>query len=300
VGDWVSLHHHTTYSYLDGYGSPEEHVAASADLGMAAQVVTEHGNVTSHVPHEKACKAAGIKPIFGVELYTGAVDEATRSRYKWHLTVLAENQTGYANLLRLVSRGWAEGFYFEPTVSGEMLAEHSEGLVVLSGCSGSKMACDLLGGKGVEHHDADLAAARGTAERFKTLLGDRFYLEAQAFPELERTQAINQAWEQLSGELDIPLVITGDVHYPKPEDSRMQTVLHAIDRGGKGKHVTFESMERSWGYDVKLTGFTDSIILQKAIASGLSSRMARAAIGATADIASRCTVEIPKLKDLIV
>src|SRR4051794_41142188 len=120
MGNWASLHHHSTYSYLDGYGTPEQHVKAAADLGMPALALTEHGNVSSHVKLEQAAKKHGIKPIFGCELYTGAVDEENRSRWKWHLTVLAENQVGYQNLLRLVSEGWKQGFYFEPTVSGEM------------------------------------------------------------------------------------------------------------------------------------------------------------------------------------
>jgi DNA polymerase-3 subunit alpha len=297
MGLFSSLHHHTTYSYLDGYGTPEQHARAAADLGMGAYAATEHGNVTSHVRHEQACKEVGIKPIFGVELYTGAVDEATRSRFKWHLTVLAENQVGYANLLRLVSRGWSpDHFYYEPTVSGEDLVEFSEGLVVLSGCSGSKMACDLLGGKGEELHAAELGGARATAERFKALLGDRFYLEAQAFPELERTKAINQNWQRLSEQTGIPLVVTGDVHYPKAEDNTMQTILHAVDRGGANN--TYEKQARSWGYDIKLTTFTDKKILKRLQATGLTGSQAEAALQTTADIAGRCNVTIPKLKDL--
>ena len=131
---FVSTHHHTTFSYLDGYGTPEDHARRAAELGMTHLALTEHGNVTSHVQHERACAKYDIEPIFGVELYTGGVAEGDRSRRKNHLTVLAEDQTGYKNLLTLVSRGWSEGFYHEPTVSGEMFAENYEGLVVLSGC----------------------------------------------------------------------------------------------------------------------------------------------------------------------
>lgn len=296
MGTFVSLHHHTTFSYLDGYGTPDQHAKAVADIGMPAYAATEHGNVTSHVKHEQACQAQGIKPIFGVELYTGGIDDETKSRWKWHLTVLAENAEGYRNLLRLVSRGWAEGFYYEPTVSGEMLAEHAEGLLVLSGCSGSKMACDLLGGKGVQPHDVDYSAARATAERFRSVLGDRFYLEAQAFPELERTRNINQAWEKLSVETGIPLVVTGDVHYPKPEDAEMQAVLHAVDRGGKNN--TVEKQMRSWGYDIKLAPFTDKVIRKKLLSTGLSRFAVDRALKTSAEIADRATVTLPKLKDL--
>jgi DNA polymerase-3 subunit alpha len=296
MGKFASLHHHTTFSYLDGYGTPEQHAQGAADLGMSAFAVTEHGNVTSHVKHERACAAFGVKPLFGCELYTGAVDE-DRSRFKWHLTVLAQNDVGYSNLLRLVSAGWnPESFYYEPTVSGSMLADYSEGLIVLSGCSGSKMACDLLGGKGVPAHSPDYRSALDTALRFRDLLGDRFYLEAQAFPELERTRSINQAWQRISDRTGIPLVVTGDVHYPKASDSKMQTILHAVDRGGADN--TYEKQARSWGYNVKLTTFADKAILKKLRASGMSRADAERALLMSAEIADRCTVTLPKLKEL--
>lgn len=292
---YVSLHHHSTYSYMDGYGTPEQHVQRAADLGMGSLALTEHGNVSSHVRLEKAALKAGIKPIFGVELYTGAVDEERRGKYKWHLTVLAENQTGYKNLLELVSRGWAEGFYYEPTVSGDMLAEHSDGLVVLSGCAGSKLVCDLLGGKGVEEHEADYLAARKTAERFQSLLGDRYYLEAQTFPELDRTRNTNEAIERISAETGIELVATGDVHYPKPEDSDMQVILHAAGRGNN----TFEKQAQSWGYDIKLTSpLSDKKVIERLRATGLSKRSAEQALANAATIGQRATVTLPKAQRL--
>src|SRR6185312_1704667 len=97
VGEWASLHHHTTFSYMDGFGQPEVHVQRAAELEIPALAFTEHGNVTSHIKLEKAAKAAGIKPIFGCELYTGGVGEAA-SQTKWHLTALAQNGIGLQNL----------------------------------------------------------------------------------------------------------------------------------------------------------------------------------------------------------
>jgi DNA polymerase III subunit alpha len=288
---YVSLHHHSTYSYMDGYGTPETHVQRAADLGMGALALTEHGNVSSHVRLEKAALKAGVKPIFGCELYTGAVDDEGRSKFKWHLTVLAENQTGYRNLLELVSRGWEEGFYYEPTVSGDMLAEHSEGLIVLSGCAGSKIVCDLLGGKGVAEHDADYRAARDTAARFKSLLGDRYYLEAQTFPELDRTRHTNEALSRIAAELSIPIVATGDVHYPKPDDSDMQVILHAAGRGNK----SFEFQQQSWGYDIKLAPpLSDAKVIERLRATGLSKLAAEQALAQAATIGERCNVTLPK------
>src|SRR4051794_15153802 len=99
---------------MDGFGMPEAHVNQTAALGQRAQAVTEHGNVTSHVKHEQACQQAGIKPLFGLEAYTGPVGEE-QSRFKWHLTLLAETQEGYRNLLRATSQGW-DDFYYEPTI----------------------------------------------------------------------------------------------------------------------------------------------------------------------------------------
>lgn len=295
MGEFVSLHHHTTYSYMDGFGQPEDHVKAAADLDMGAIAWTEHGNVTSHVAGERASQKAGIKSIFGCELYTGPVGEDA-SRYKWHLTVLAQNEIGLSNLNALVSEGWADGFYYEPTVSGEMLAARSEGLIVLSGCSGSKMACDLLGGKGVKDHPPDYAAAKATALRFKDLFGDRFFLEAQAFPELERTQNINRAWRQMSKEIGVPVVVTGDVHYPRPKDNEMQVMLHAIDRGGRNN--TVEKQMQGWGYDIKLTSFTDKIIREKLMATGFTKEEAKAAIKVSRDIANGINFSMPKLQEL--
>lgn len=296
MSKFVSLHRHSTFSYLDGFGQPDEHVKRAADLEMPAVTLTEHGNVTSHVKLERAAKEQGIKPIFGCELYTGPVDDESRSRFKWHLTVLAMNDAGLRNLYALVSRGWEEGFYYEPTVSGSMLAEHHEGLVVLSGCSGSLLACDLLGGKGRPAHDADLDAAMATASRFKNLLGDRYFLELQAFPELERTRAINQSYATISERLGIPMVVTTDVHYPKPEDNTMQILLHAVDRGGRNN--TFEKQQQSWGYDIRLTDHPDDVLLKRLRKTGLTYAQSMAAIQTSADIASLCNVTLPKLKDL--
>lgn len=287
---YVSLHHHSTYSYMDGFGTPEQHVDRAVELGMSALAFTEHGNVSSHVRLEKAATKAGIKPIFGCELYTGGVGDR-KSQSKWHLTVLAENEIGYQNLMRLVTLGWAEGFYFEPTVSSEMLADYSEGLIVLSGCTGSKMSTDLIGGKGRPEHDADLRAAERTAVKFRSLLGDRFYLEAQAFPGLDKSCVINQNWQRISERTGIPMVATGDVHYPRPDDSDMQVILHAAGRGNN----TFEKQQQGWGYDIKLTDpLSDAAIIKSMRDTGLSKAHAERAVNNAAEIAARCNVVLPK------
>lgn len=289
---FCSLHSHTTFSYGDGYGLPATHVERVAELGGEALAVTEHGNVSSYVQHEKAAIKAGVKPLFGCEIYTAA----GRDRRKWHLTVLAENQVGYRNLMRLVSRSYAEGFYFWPTVSGQMLADHSEGLVVLSGCADSMLACDLLGGKGRELHEdrPDMATARRTVERFRDLFGDRYYLEVQAFPELERTRILNQAYAELSDRTGVPLAATCDVHYPLPSDNEMQKILHPALRGG-----TVEQAEAEWEYGIRLTyPDSDTEVIDRLQSTGLSKRAAAEAVWRTFDVGQRCTVELPKAEPL--
>lgn len=293
---YVSLHHHSTFSFLDGYQLPETHVRRAAELNMSAIALTEHGNISSHVQLEKAAREHGVKPIFGCELYTGPVESERRRQRKNHLTILAEDQEGYRNVLRLVSKGWSEGFYYEPTVSGAMLAEHSEGLVVLSGCQGSLLATSLVGGKNVSPEDASYDRARGVADRFKKSLGPSFYLEVQAFPELPAACEINQAYERLSKELGIPLVATGDVHYTRPEEAEIQQILHNV-RGGNRQ--TLEEQARAWGYDVPLSPpTTDKSMFQRLRATGLSKRAAEQAILNAEEIAQRCTVELPKLERL--
>src|SRR5690606_4053893 len=124
----VSLHHHSTYSYLDGYGLPDSHVQRAEEIGMQKLALTEHGNISSHVKLEKACDESGVGAIFGVELYMGPTSEAKRGQRKNHLTVLAENQEGYRNLMRAVTRSWDQ-FYYEPTISPADLMDYKEGLI---------------------------------------------------------------------------------------------------------------------------------------------------------------------------
>lgn len=291
----VSLHHHSTFSYMDGFGTPEDHIARAADLGMGAMALTEHGNVSSHVRLEKAALKAGVKPIFGLEAYTAPVNmRELKTTRKWHLTLLAMNEVGYRNLMRLVSRSWESGFYMWPTIHGTDLAEFNEGLIVLSGCSDSKLACDLLGGKGREK--GSVRDARRTMEGFQDVLGDRFYLECQQFPELDRTHAINEWYEQESRRTGIPLVGTADVHYPHPDDNKMQTILHTAGRGGVSVAVT----EAEWEYNIRLTHpESDKLWLQRLRATGLSKRGADMALSSTAEIAERCSVTLPKADNLV-
>jgi len=252
--------------------------------------LTEHGNVSSHFRFEKAAKKAGIKPIYGLEAYTEPT-LPVRQRMKNHLTLLAMDLDGYRNLNRAVTQSWRD-FYDKPTILGPVLAKYSEGLIVLSGCNSSLLACTLIGGKGIpEPAKPDLKAAQRVAERFQGLLGERYYLEVQAFPELPGTHKINQAYEKISRATGIPLVATLDVHYPRPEDNEMQVILHACGRGA----YTVEDQARKWNYDVLLTlPDTDQAIMEKLVGTGLSRKAALGAMETTVAIAARCNVTLPK------
>jgi DNA polymerase-3 subunit alpha len=292
--EWASLHGHSTFSFGDGVGSPEAHVSRVAELGMTAMALTEHGNISSHVRLEKAAKAAGIKPLYGLEAYTWPAS-VERSKYKYHLTVLAENETGYRNLLRIVTESWSAGYYYDPTVSGELIADHADGLVILSGCNGSKIATDLLGGKGVPEHRPNLRAAARTAAQFRDCFGDAYYLEVQPFPELPRSRDLNMALEEIGRRLRIPLVATADCHYPKAEDSDLQMIIHAATRGG----VTAERQSQNWEYDVPLTfPESDRYLWKRLVATGLSREAAKQAVLNAGVIAERCSVELPKAQRL--
>lgn len=292
--EFVSLHHHTTYSYLDGFGTPDEHFARAADLGYSAMALTEHGNVSSHFRGEKAAAKAGIKPIFGLEAYTASTFTA-KQQVKWHLGLLAMDAGGYVNLNRAVTQSWVD-FYYHPTLLGNNLAQHAEGLICLSGCSGSLLACTLLGGKGIpEPAKPDLRAAQRVAERFAALFGDRYYLEVQVFPELDRCVAINTAYEKISKWTGIPLVATQDVHYPKPDDNVMQLTLHACGRG----HATVDDAARDWNYEVKLTlPESDDMVYRRLVRTGLTYSAAVSAVENTAAISSRIDVTLPKAERL--
>jgi DNA polymerase-3 subunit alpha len=294
LDDFVNLHHHTTNSYQDGFRPVEEHVQALVALGYPAATATEHGNVSSWVKLEKSCQAAGIKPIFGCELYCETGDE--RGQIKHHLTVVAQDATGYQNLNRLVSDAWVN-FRYKPTVSSEMLAKYSDGLVAMSGCMGGLLADKMIGGKlNPERARADMAAGERVAGWFADTFPDRYYLEVMPHPKLKRQQLYNQALAELGDRMELPLVATLDCHYPHPEDKSMYPVLHAIGRGGKGN--TVESQSQSWEYDIMLAPQEPAIVYRDLLRTGLSAQDSQDAMRNAGYIADQCNVTIPKFEDL--
>lgn len=287
---YVSLHTHSTYSYGDGFGSVDSHVERAAALGMTAVALTEHGNVSSWVALEKACKRTGLKPIFGLEAYIAPENE----RRKNHMILLAMNENGLTNLNRIVTQSFKQ-FYQFPTTYWKDLVKWNDGIIALSGCSDSQLSCILLGGKSfgekrLEPRDGDFQRAIRGVQRFQEVFGDRYYLEVQRFPGLERTCVLNPLLAELSRETSVSLAATCDVHYPYPEQNAMQRILHAAHRGG-----TVESADAAWEYNILLTyPQNDREIYLDLLGTGLEHEDARKAILNTANIAERCNVELPK------
>jgi len=292
--EYVSLHHHSTFSYGDGFGLPREHVEFAASVGMTALALTEHGNTSSHVQLEKACKQFGIKPIYGVEGYIAKSEE----QRKCHQTILAMNQTGLANLNRLVTQSWRD-FYKWPTIYLKYLEQYNDGLIVLSGCADSQLSSTLLGGKyygekRLTYEEGHFKSACRLVRWFKNVLGDRYYIETQAFPDLKRTCILNQAFEKISNECGVPLVATCDCHYLSPADNEIQKILHASHRGSSVSQV-----EASWEYDITLhIPESDDEVWNRLSGTGLSDDACTEALLNTGRIAARTGVYLPKVEPL--
>ena len=223
---FVHLHVHTEFSLLDGACRIDQVAKRAAELGMPALAVTDHGVMYGAVAFYKACKAAGIQPIIGCEVYVAPRtrhDKEQKDRDYSHLVLLCRNETGYHNLCRLVSISFTEGFYVKPRIDWELLEQHSEGLICLSGCVRGYIPQNILRG--------DYDEAKRKALELRDLFGeDSFYLEIQnhGIPDEERASA---GLVRISRETGIPLVLTNDAHYINKEDAYYQDVLMAIQTG---------------------------------------------------------------------
>ena len=293
---FVSLHTHTTYSTGDGYGTPKEHIQRVKQLGMTAVAFSEHGNVSSWVELEKEARKADIQPIFGLEAYVGVPNKQA----KHHLTLLAMNQTGLANINRMVSQSYVD-FYYKPTITWKTLKTFNEGIIVLSGCAGSQLSGVLLGGKlygdeRVEFSDSDFQSAIRNVQSFQSVFGDRYYLEVQRFSSYERTCILNPALQKLSEHTGALLVATADVHYPLASDQRMQSILY-----GAHRNADIQELETNWELGIPLTyPESDEEMIKDLMDTGLTLYQAGAAIMNTQIIAKRCAgVVLPKAPQLV-
>lgn len=224
---FVHLHVHTEYSLLDGAARIKEVVAAARKLAMPALAITDHGAMFGIVDFYKTCEKEGIKPVLGCEVYMAPRTMKDRvphvDDHLYHLTLLAENEKGYRNLLQLVSLGYTKGFYYKPRLDKQLLAQFSAGLIALSGCVAGEVA-ELVG-------TGELDRARQTAVEYNDIFGaGNFFLELQDHG-LPEQQKINRGLVELHRQLQIPLVATNDVHYVKREHAEMQDVLLCIQTG---------------------------------------------------------------------
>jgi DNA polymerase-3 subunit alpha len=227
MSDFVHLHVHSEYSLLDGACRIEQLARYAAELGQKALAITDHGVMYGVVDFYRACKAAGVKPIIGCEVY-----KAARTRFdkvhqldseSEHLVLLCKDKIGYTNLIKLVSAGFVEGFYGKPRVDEQLLEEYSEGLICLSACLAGEIPAKLMQGN---YEDAKLAALR-----YQEIFGEgNFYLELQDHGMAEQ-KVVNRGILRIHQETGIPLVATNDVHYLRREDSVTQDVLLCIQTG---------------------------------------------------------------------
>lgn len=226
MNKFVHLHLHTEYSLLDGFAKIDKVLKRAKEYNMDAVAITDHGVMFGVIEFYKKAKELGIKPIIGCEVYISERSHLLKTpedRKRYHLVLLCENQKGYQNLIKIVSEGYVNGYYYKPRVDKEFLRKHSEGLICLSAC---------LSGEVQEHLSInDYEGAKQVALEYEQIFGkNNFFLELQNHGLYEQKQ-VNFLQKRLSKELNIPLVVTNDVHYTDKEDAKIQDVLLAIGTG---------------------------------------------------------------------
>ncbi len=222
---FVNLHTHSHYSLLDGLPKIDGLVQTAKEQGATALALTDHGSLYGIIEFYQKCLAAGIKPIIGVETYVAPYGH-TEKRAKideknYHLILLAENDVGYKNLLKLVTKAHLEGFYYRPRVDHELLKQHAEGLIALSACLKGEVAKAIIA-------DGEAKGAE-VIKIYQDIFGPKnFFLELQDHPNLPEQATVNSALRKLSTTTGAPLVVTADSHYLKPEDAEAQDILLCI------------------------------------------------------------------------
>ena len=273
--DFVHLHLHSEYSLLDGACRIADIPRAAKSAGHSAVALTDHGVLYGAVAFYKACKAEGVKPIIGCEVYvaqrTRFDKDGRRDLSGNHLVLLCKNQKGYENLIYIVSKSFTEGFYQKPRVDMDLLRSHSEGLIALSACLAGFIPRAITSG--------DYAGARAHAKQLAEIFGeDNFYLELQDHGIPEQRE-VNEELIKMADEMHLPLVATNDVHYLRKLDAEYQAVMMCIQTGNtlaEGKPIGFETEE----FYYKSTAEMEKLF-----------RHVPEAIGNTAKIAEACNFD---------
>jgi DNA polymerase-3 subunit alpha len=230
ASDYVHLHNHTHHSLLDGLSKVPDLVSRVKELGMDACAITDHGTMSGAIEFYKSANDQGIKPIIGIEAYVAARTrfdrEPGKDKARYHLILLAINETGYQNLMQLTSKANLEGMYYKPRIDHDLLEEFNEGIIALSACASGELGENLR----MDNYEE----AKRVAEWYKSIFGDRYYLELQDHGHPDHPHAwdvqvkINGYLEQLSKELDIPCVVTSDGHYLSHDDQEAHEILLCV------------------------------------------------------------------------
>lgn len=276
--NFVHLHVHTEYSMLDGLSKIPDLIKKVKDSKQTAVAITDHGNMYGNIAFYNECKKEGIKAIIGVEIYV-----AKNSRFdkqirvgsdQFHLTLLAENYTGYKNLMKMVTIANFEGFSYKPRIDDEILEKYSEGVILLSGCMSSQTSRLLLDNKDEK--------ALNIFKKYHKIFKDRFYIEVQNHPHIEEEKILREKLVKIARQLDIPLVATNDVHYLEKEDAEAQDALLCVQT-----RKLISDTKR-----MKMVDKPDFYFKSTEEMSELFSDLPEA-IENTVKIAERCDLEIP-------
>jgi DNA polymerase III subunit alpha len=276
MSEFVHLHLHSEYSLLDGACRIEEMLDHAVQLKMPAVAITEHGNMFSSIVFHDQARKRGINPILGCEVYVAPGDRRTKSGTPGetanHLVLLAETKVGYHNLIKLVSSGYTEGFYYKPRIDKDLLAQHADGLIGLSSCLKGEVATGIR----TEQQQKALQAAAA----YRDILGpNNFFLEMQ-YQGIEEQKIVNTGLIPLAKALGLPLVATNDVHYLKDSDFKPHDVLLCI---GTGKAVNDTERLRYHGDQFYLKTADEMAVVFKDHPDALAN---------TLRIAERCNVDL--------
>lgn len=290
ASDYVHLHNHTHHSLLDGLTKVDELVARVKELGMTSVAITDHGTMSGAVEFYKSAKAQNIKPIIGIEAYMAARSrfdrEPAKDKARYHVILLAMNETGYKNLMKLSTKANLEGMYYKPRIDHELLEEFSGGIICLSACASGELGENLKADNYEE--------AKNIAAWYKSIFGDRYYLELQDHGHLESPAAwavqvkINDYLIKIADELDIECVVTSDGHYVDHADQDAHEILLCV---GTGAYLSEEKRMSLKDFELHVTDPREII-----------SRWQKTnpkAVANTRLIAERCNVELELGKILI-
>jgi len=276
TAEFVHLHGHSEYSLLDGGCAVGKMAELASEYDMPALAITDHGNLFGAIAHYKACAAAGIKPIIGSEVYVSVGSRHLRKPARElqhasnHLVLLAKNHVGYKNLIKLVSKGFLEGYYYNPRVDKEILREYSEGLICLSACVSGEIA-HLIQREG-------LTAAEEAAEEFRDIFGDDYFLEIQRHG-IDIEEKVNDGLMRLHQKMGIPLVATNDFHFLSADDHSAHDALVCIQTG---KNIA----------DKNRMCYPTGLYMKTAAEMQSLFRDLPNALESTVEIAGRCDLEI--------